>query len=270
MGTKDPNCADSLCGAWMDVREYFVRLPIGYDPTKAYPLLLEGPGCGGHGNNLYNVPAFNSSLIRVGLSPSVYWQAFHSTNPQQGCFDDKEGDDSVDFVFYEALWDQLASTVCFDRNRVFAGGNSTGATLANELGCKYAGDAKHPIRGVLANTGGLPTDPMYVPTCTTTPMAGFWSHQLGDYTTPFTGSIVAMNRALTVDGCAPPGVTYATAMFAPFPLPGLPDGTCKKYLGCPDAFPLVVCPVPGNLHSTNDNVVVPGWPAFLASFGIFP
>jgi hypothetical protein len=264
MGTKDANCADAKCGAWTDTREYWVRLPMGYDKNKAYPLLFEGPGCGGAGNDLYNIPAFNSGLIRVGLTPSVYWQAFNATNPKQGCFDDKEGDDSVDFVLYETLWDQLASTICFDRNRAFASGNATGATLANELGCKYAGDAKRPIRGVLANTGGLPTNPMFTPICTNHPVAGFWSHEIGDVVYPFAGNIVAMNRALTVNGCAPAGVTYFTAMFTSFPLPNLPDMTCKRFMGCPDLYPLVVCPLPGNTHGSHDSVVDPGWPAFLA------
>ena len=66
MGTKDPMCADTQCGAWTDTREYYVELPMGYDQNKAYPLLLEGPGCGGRGNDLYKIPALSSSLIRVG------------------------------------------------------------------------------------------------------------------------------------------------------------------------------------------------------------
>src|SRR5450432_2765595 len=56
-GVKDPMCADSKCGAWGPwTREYFVQLPTGYNKTKAYPLIFEGPGCAGHGNNLYALP----------------------------------------------------------------------------------------------------------------------------------------------------------------------------------------------------------------------
>jgi hypothetical protein len=268
MGVKDCMCADKRCGAWTDTREYWVQLPTGYDKSKAYPLFLEGPGCGGHGNNLFSVVSFNNTVIRVGLTPSAYWQQYHATNPLQGCFDDHEGDDSVDFVFYETLWDQLASTLCFDRNRVFAGGNSSGGTLADELGCKYAGDAKRPIRGVLANSSaGLPTDARYVPTCTKSPMAGFWSHEIGDAVNPFAGTIAAMDRALTVNGCAPAGVTYTTAMFDNFPIGGgNADTACRKYRGCPDAAPLVVCPIQGASQGMHDNIVNPGWPAFLALF----
>ncbi|HVU52592.1 MAG TPA: hypothetical protein VHL80_18055, partial [Polyangia bacterium] len=271
MGTKDAMCADAKCGAWTDTRDYWVRLPKGYDMNKPYPLVFEGPGCGGHGNNLYNIPVFDSTVIRVGLTPSAYWQQFHATNPGQGCFDDKEGDDSVDWVLYEDLWDLFSTTLCFDKNRVFAGGNSSGAWFSNEVGCKYAGDPKRPIRGIMPNTGGLPTDPKYVPTCTTNPMAGFWSHEVGDTTNPFSGNIVAMNRALTVNHCTPAGVTYTSAMtanaFMPFPVGG--DTTsCKRYMGCPDLTPMVVCPLAGNGHNSHDNIVDPGWPAFLGLFSM--
>ncbi len=286
-GTMLAGCDDSNCSAtkptpWMYTRDYWVQLPTGYDKTKAYPIVFEGPGCSGHGNNLYTIPAFNSTVITVGLSPSDSGdgkggtgngaQAYHATNPGQGCFDDKNDDSSVDWPFYETLYDQLASTLCFDRNRVFAGGNSSGAWFSNELGCKYAGDAKRPVRGIMPNTGGLPTDPKYVPTCTTKPMAGFWSHEVGDLTNPFSGNIIAMDRALQVNGCTvSAGVTetYENATmannFTPFTV-GTDSTSCKRYKGCPDITPMVVCPLPGNNHADHASVVDPGWPAFLSLF----
>jgi hypothetical protein len=265
------NCADQKCGPWSYVREYYVVLPTGYDKTKPYPLLFEGPGCGGKGNNLYALPDLASAVIRVGLSPSADAQAFHSTNPGQGCFDDKDGDNSVDWPFYETLYDKLAATLCFDRNRVFAGGNSSGAWLANELGCKYAGDANRPIRGVMPNVGGLPTDARYVPTCTQSPLAGFWSYQVGDFSgNALSGDIVAINRALRVNGCSPAGVSYDTATFDPFPISPTDNTSCKRVKGCPDLEPVVVCALPGNGHTSNDAVVNPGWCSFLKLFFPLP
>jgi hypothetical protein len=269
-GTKAVGCADSKCGAWSYPREYFVGLPAGYDKTKAYPLLFEGPYCGGHGDNLYKIPAFDSSVITVGLSPSADAQVFHSTYPNQGCFDDREGDDSVDWVFYEKLYDQLAGQLCFDRNRVFAAGRSSGGWLANEIGCKYAGDAIRPVRGIMVESAGLPTDPRYVPTCTSKPMAGFWSHELSDNTNLFAGDVVAMNRALVVNGCTPAGVTYQTATFDPFPISATDGTSCKKFQGCPDLAPLVVCALPGNGKSDHASIVVPGWPTFIKLFSTAP
>ena len=52
MGTKPADAADSKKGDWSYEREYFVTLPVGYDNNKAYPLVLEGTGCGGTGMNV--------------------------------------------------------------------------------------------------------------------------------------------------------------------------------------------------------------------------
>jgi hypothetical protein len=206
------------------------------------------------------------SVIRVGLRPSQYWQQFHPTRPGQGCFDDEEGDDSVDWVFYEKLYDQLSATLCFDRNRVFAGGNASGARLANELGCKYAGDPQRPIRGVMVKRGELPTDPRFVPTCTRAPMAGMWVNELNDPVSPLMGAIVAMNRALMVNGCTPSGVTFETATFDPFPISATDITSCKRYRGCPDPYPLVICIVPGGNIDHYGLVASAGFPAFMALF----
>ncbi len=181
-GTKPAGCADSVCGAWTYPRDYYVTLPKGYVNNKAYPIVFEGPGCGGQGTDVYglndptagNTGNVNNTVIRVGLTPPPN-AIGHATNPNQGCFDDKEGDSSVDWVFYENLYDKLASTICFDKNRVFASGNSSGAWFSNELGCKYAGDPTRPVRGIMPNTGGLPTTPApQVTTCSSKPMAGMW------------------------------------------------------------------------------------------------
>src|SRR5262249_52889084 len=163
-------------------------------------------------------------------------------------------------------WDKLAAAICFDKNRVFAGGNSSGAWFSNELGCRYAGDAKHPIRGILPNTGGLPDQTMYKPTCTNNGLAGFWSHGIGDTTNPFTGNIFAMNRALMVDMCTPAGVTYQTASFTPFQISATDSMNCKKYNGCSPLYPMVVCPLNLNDHSGHEFVVIPGWPSFIKLF----
>jgi hypothetical protein len=270
MGTKAADCAATLngqkkCGDWSVEREYYVKLPAAYQNTKAYPLVFEGPGCGGKGNNLYNNPALDAMVVRVGLSPPPN-SVGHGTNQNQGCFDDKEGDDSVDWVFYENLWDKLAAKICFDKNRVFAGGNSSGAWFSNEVGCKYAGDATHPIRGIMPNTGGLPDQPAYKPTCTTKGMSGFWVHGTGDTTNPFTGNIYAINRALTVNGCQPAGVTYQNAQYDPFTIGTGDNGSCRKLRGCPETFPLIVCPLPLNDHGSHDNVVNPGWVSYIKLF----
>jgi hypothetical protein len=269
-GMKDPMCADSRCGAWSYLREYFVTLPAAYDKTKAYPIYFEGPGCGGKGSTLGTLDAdVQANLIRVGLSPSVDAQAFHATNPGQGCFDDKEGDDSIEWPFYEKLYDQLAATVCFDRNRVFAGGVSSGAWLGNELGCKYAGDPQRPVRAVLANQGGLPTQPQYAPTCTNKGMAGFWVYMDESVDQPFTGDMVPIARAIVVDRCDA-DAAYSAASSVDFPIGGgNAASVCKRLAGCSPLYPLVECKYSGP-RATGDSIASPGFSTFIRLFSKAP
>jgi poly(3-hydroxybutyrate) depolymerase len=283
-GMKDANCADKLggqpkCGLWGQAgsawqtepvpRDYYVNLPANYDMNKAYPLVIEGPGCGGNGTNIYPLPDIANQVIRIGITPPPNYVG-HGTNENQGCFDDKEGDDSVDWVFYENFYDKLNQDVCFDRNRVFSAGNSSGSWFSNELGCKYAGDPKRPVRGVLPNTGGLPNEAQFEPTCTTKPMAGMWVHEVGDTTNPFTGNKFAIDRAIKVNGCTGAqsyDAKVAANEFQNFPIGGNnPDNTCQLLKGCPETTPLVVCPLPGNQHGGHDSVVNPGFATFIKQF----
>jgi hypothetical protein len=261
MGTKPANCADTGgCGPWMYNRNYNVILPAGYVNTKAYPLVYQGPGCGGNDTGVYGLNG--APVIRVGIAPSQLAAVHHATNPNQGCFDDKEGDDSVDWPFYEAVWDRLAGQLCFDQNRVFASGNSSGAWFSNEVGCKYAGDAMHPIRGIMPNTGGLPSQPMYKPTCTNNPMSGIWMGETMDPENAFSNNIFAIERAMVVNKCTM--TNYNAANTDPWPVGG--DMTCKKVRGCPELYPLIVCLIPGSGHNGHDSLANPAFAQYLGLF----
>jgi poly(3-hydroxybutyrate) depolymerase len=268
MGTKAPDCADSKCGAWAYEREYFVRLPPGYDNTTPLPLVLQGTGCGGTGKNIYQLdPDVAMASIMVGLTPPPN-DIGHSTNLNQLCYDDREGDDSVEFVFYEALHDQLAAELCFDRNRVFAAGRGSGGWLANELGCKYAGDPTRPVRAVLSDNGGFPTEPKYTPTCTGTPVAGIWMYAALDPAVVGPAS-VAISRAATVNGCQVGGVgsTLHGCTVEDFPIGGgNADSTCVRLLGCAAPVPVVVCSLPLGNQSGHDAVAVPGFSTLIRLF----
>jgi hypothetical protein len=280
MGTKDAQCAAALggkprCGPWgqptcnwVDAqdnpveackselpRDHFLYLPDNYDNNKAYPLVLLGPGCGAPGSEVYDYnDNAGNSIIRVGVSPANAQLVGHGTNPGQGCFDDKEGDDSIDFVHYEKLYDKLNAEVCFDRNRVFAGGNSSGAWWSNELGCKYAGDATRPMRGIFPNTGGLPSETQWKPTCSGKPISGIWVHSTGDMTNPFSGNKYAIGLHMAANNCG--GNNYDGATLENYDVPGRPAGECKKIAGCPELYPLIVCALNlGNEHGSHDPTV---------------
>ncbi len=263
-GTKDASASGNP-GPWSLRREFFVRLPSAYDSSRAYPLVLQAPGCGGDGEAVFPLPDISEQAIRVGLSPPPV-EINDPVASNQGCFDDREGDDSVEWPFYEAVIDWLKARFCFDENLVFATGNSSGAYLANQLGCIYSGHADYPIRAIAARAAGLRTEPEYMPTCAATPMAGMWVHEINDPTHPFAETKEAISRAMQVNGCTL-GTDYDTATLNDYPIGGgIPDDTCKKIEGCPDSHPLVVCPLPGSGKGSNDYVVNPGFAVFLGKF----
>jgi len=139
-----------------------------------------------------------------------------------------------------------------------------GRWLANELACKYAGNtAGYAIRGAATNTGSLPTEPKYAPTCSSAPMAGIWIDHLSDGNA-FDSWPYAIARAMKVNHCTM-GTGYADAPSTDFPIGGgQPASTCKKILGCPSEYPLVVCALPASGTSSVDNDTAnPGFATFL-------
>jgi hypothetical protein len=275
MGTKDAQCADTACGPWMYTRQYYVRLPANYDNKKVYPLVFEFISCGGKANNITLLGAVDDTVIRVGFGPPPT-DIGHSTNPNQGCPDDAEGDDSVEWNFYEKLYDRLESRVCFDKNRVFSMGWHHGGTMADQLACKYAGDATRPVRGVITDGGGLwpdqfntPPTPMRNPTCSSKPLAGIWVDGKGNTITPFTFALAAIARAMKVDGCTM-GTGFVDAPFDPFPIGGSqPDDTCKLMKSCSATSPIVVCALNNN-NGSNPVVRIPAFTTFLEMFETGP
>ncbi len=268
-GAKDADCADMLdgmhvCGAWSVPRDFWVMLPPGYDPQKPYPLVIEAPGCGGTGASVYAFDDVRSQVIRVGISPGPS-STGHATNPEQGCFDDHEGDDSIDWVFYERLYDRLNDELCFDRRRVFASGDGSGGTIANELGCKYAGDPVRPVRGVHAYNSSPPTEPQYLPTCSASPLAGVWVQELMSLESPVAGFERNVSRVMAASHCA--GGDYDHAQLQNFPIGGgQPDDECKSIAGCDALYPLVVCPLRGSFQSNNPGINNFGFSTFAKLF----
>ena len=199
--------------------------------------MFQAPGCGGKGTDVYPLEStVVNTIIRVGLTPPPDAIGY-ATNPGQGCLDDKEGDDSVDWVFYENLYDRLNEQLCFDRNRVFSSGNSSGAWFSNELGCKYAGDGQRPIRGIMSNGGGLPTDRREAPTCTNKPMAGLWIAHANDTVHPLPPYPYPITQAMKANKCTM-GTSFYEAVFEGFPIGGgNAANTCRRSSAAPRNTP---------------------------------
>jgi polyhydroxybutyrate depolymerase len=214
-------------------REYFVRLPEGYNPEKPYRLLFTLPGCGGNGDGvlpLYN--AENYDAIMVGPSPDGE------------CFVYEE--ESKDTAFFDAMLTVVQDSYCVDKNRIFSSGHSSGSWFSNVLGCYRS----NVFRGTGHIAGGFPGS---VDSCLPNKIAGIFVHDLNDNDNVIAGGIKARDRLLTLNGCS-----TETQPIEPSP--------CVEYQGCMPGYPVVWCQTMGQGHDRQDDLSVPAIYNFFARF----
>lgn len=223
-------------------RVYTVRLPVNYDPSKAYPVTVGGGGCGGNsqsfaanpGPGFQVVASPNSETIQVGLAYV------------NGCFADggpgiQNRTDTPELPYFRAVLADVQSRLCVDTKRVFVSGFSSGAFESQMLGCAAA-DA---VRGISTLDGGLRAAR---PACKGPSAAYLITDQL-DTVNPEgplaptsadyqrlggPGLLPTRDDYLQRNGC----IGSATAAWDPaYP-------ACVKYTGCPAAYPVVWCSLP--------------------------
>jgi poly(3-hydroxybutyrate) depolymerase len=217
-------------------RNYYLRLPTGYNPAQAYPTVFLGPGCGGDGKSVLPIQdASKGNAILVGLSP--VGQCF-KTN----------GATSPDNPFFDAVLKEVEASTCVDTGKIFVAGFSSGSWLANQLGCVRA----NVLRGQGNCTGGLPGG---LATCAG-PIAAILAHDTTDTANVIAGGIAARDRILKINGCVG---TDTVAYDAGTPSP------CVQYTGCPAAYPVVWCPTTGKGHSDQIPISTTGFWKFWAS-----
>jgi len=216
------------------MRKYFTTMPMNYDPTKPYPVVFWGPGCGATGSE--------GSSFTTGhfLTDIIYVQGVSIT----GCFQaGKQGTaDSPDGPYFDQAIAEVEARYCVDKARIFAAGTSSGAWLSNYLACARG----NVIRGVAADSGGLQHDHgtctggaavMEMPgDSTSTPVGGF-----------DIGSGPARDMFITLNGCS---MTPTTMAFGK-------ANTCQVYGNC--ASPVVWCNVGGAHQSGNQVIAESAW-----------
>jgi polyhydroxybutyrate depolymerase len=226
-----------------------VRLPSNYDPSKAFILTFGGGGCGGSAQGFASGPGggfglggtVNADAIQVGLSY------------MGGCFDDggpsiDNRDDTPELPYFRAVLAQVSKDYCIDKSKIFVTGYSSGAWEAYTLGCA-AGDVVH---GIAADEGGMRA---VRPPCTG-PVAAFLVAGEADTENPIgplpptdgaykrlgsPGSLPGRDEILKRNGC---NGTDTVQYDAAYP-------ACKKYTGCPAAYPVVWCSLPGVGHNSS-------------------
>lgn len=219
-------------------REYFVRLPVAYDPARAYPTVILGAGCGGTGETVIPVhTAAQADAIVVGLSPSFEVAG-------RDCFM-TESPTSPEIDFFDAVLAAMKQGYCVDESRVFMGGFSSGSWLTNLIGC-----ARGDVVRAQGNAAGGPPP---LPECTG-PIAAIMVHDVGDEANSIDLGRQTRDRLRQLNGC-----TEATAPWdAQFP-------ECVAYQGCMAGYPLVWCETSGKGHSDNVPISTQGFWKFWSS-----
>ena len=212
-------------------RPYSVRLPTGYTPTRAYPVIVLLHGCGGGDNNvpMQNATGTDAILIRgTGSAADTCWQTAAN---------------SADVMFFDAMVADTKTRFCADENRFFAVGYSSGSWLVNQLTC---------IRSTILRGAGSVAGGESAGNNCTGPVARIFIHDMNDPSNQFSASEKARDRQLTQNGC---DKTMAPVATTPAP--------CVNYPGCPAAYPVVWCPTTGQMHNRQDSVA-PGafWNVF--------
>ena len=211
-----------------------VRLPTGYDPNRAYPVIVLLHGCGGGTNNvpMENATGSNAILVRgTGSASGTCWSTTAS---------------GADVAFVDAMVADVKARFCADEGRFFTVGYSSGSWLINQLTCIRAS----VLRGAATVTGGEAASG----NCGG-PVARIFVHDKDDTDNVISGSERARDRQLTQNGC-----DKSMAAVATDPSP------CVRYPGCPAAYPVVWCATSGQRHNRQDNWVPAAFWNFFKAF----
>jgi hypothetical protein len=214
-------------------RVYYVRLPKTYDPTRAYPVVYLGPGCGGQmASEVINlVPYAGEDAILVPLMPTL--------GENLTCFE--ETMNSPEYSFFDALHKKIESEYCVDTDRQFYAGFSTGARLGFMVDCAFS----DVLRATATIQGG--TQPL--PTCKTHPIAGMFVADTQETGNPYQQNVTAAERVAAKNGCT--GTFQNAKPVVPMATAAAPATTaCVQFTGCPADYPVIVCTTMGQGHMT--------------------
>jgi polyhydroxybutyrate depolymerase len=217
--------------------QYYVKLPDGYDPETAYPVMFmfnptNNPISWAEDSAGFEQTAASENWIRVYPHPA-------NSNAGWGAGD-------VDF--FEPLHTEITSNFCVDEARVFASGESSGGDFSSILGCEYA----HLVRGIGP--------------CATKPVGGY---SLDAGQRECTGQVAAVIIHGIRDSVVGTDNGPATRDFykelnhcgdETVPVEGYTDelSNCVAYQGCDEGYPVIWCQHNDpNYGDTNH-----GWPAF--------
>lgn len=246
-------------------RNYGIELPANYDPMTPYPVFLSGGGCTAGPTTVGGgfTAGEGTSSIRIGLSyvGQCFADGGVGNNNGFGCaIDEAHIADCIttpEVPYVNTVLDYVESHLCVDLGKIFIGGLSSGAWEASTVSCALA----NRIRGMTTVAGGLRINRPACEAATAAfmivdggdndnpigpmvegqglPAVGLSALQVDSDITSLDshGSAPMRDELLSRNGC----LGTATAVY-----PGYPQ--CMTYTGCPAAYPVVWCFMPGEGH----------------------
>jgi poly(3-hydroxybutyrate) depolymerase len=222
-------------------RNYFLRLPTGYDSSKVYPVTIGSSGCGGPetvGSEGGYAPLGTSPGETQAIQVALSYVLSSAANSDCGgaVFADKFPN-SPDVQYLAAVVKDVQAKYCSDAGKVFLSGYSSGAFESVQLGCANS----DILRGYGVQIGGGLR--VNGPKPCKGPIAAMFVVGLQDNENPIgplasplhdsTGTAPARDEVLKRNGCT----DNTTAPWDP----AYPD--CVKYTSCPAKYPVVWCPI---------------------------
>lgn len=211
-------------------RDWFVWLPEGYDPARAYPVVYQFHGCSDRAEReRNNVPVERES---GGDAIHVRGRAVNR------CWDTSA--DGPDVAFFDAMVAEVEARFCADPERRFATGYSSGGFMSHRLACTR-GDVLRGVATIGGAQGGRD--------CAGT-VGAMLVHDRDDGTVGIAASEGARDAHLARNGCGD-----GTTPTEPAP--------CVAYEGCGD--PVVWCETSGMGHARQDGFTAPAFWGFLSA-----
>lgn len=214
-------------------RTWFVRLPLGYDPTRRYPVVYQFHGCSDRPDRESN----NVPVERESASSAIHVRG----RAVESCWDTSP--DGPDVALFDALVAEVEATWCTNPERRFATGYSSGSFMTHQLAC-IRGDV---LRAVATIAGGQRGS-----SCAGD-VAALLIHDRNDGTVNISASEGARDGYLERNHCA---TTRSPSMPSP----------CEVYDGCDEGLDVAWCETSGMDHARQDDLAAPAFWIFLAQF----
>lgn len=194
-------------------RVYYLKLPEDYSSLTPYPLIFAFHGLGGD-YTAFSEGYYDLQDVVGDEAILVYPNALLNKN------DVSQWKYETDLIFFDDLYQEFETNLCFDIRKVFAVGHSAGAGMTHTLGCQRG----NVLRAIGPVAGGLTDHSSCIGQ-----VAVIQTHGSNDNTTPMGMAKQARDYWIAINSCEKEETDEGV------------DPTCVAYGGCDDDFPVQFC-----------------------------